>query len=74
MISGHKNLNILQQVEMLLCHVYFRHCHTTWSTAHAYYIILSKKFPRLKISLALHRPQELLLNIKGPLDRNYIER
>ncbi len=28
------------------CHVYFRHCH-----AHAYYVILSKKFPHLKISL-----------------------
>ncbi len=40
---------------------------------HAYYIILSKKFPRLKILLALHRPLELLLNIKGPRDQNYIE-
>ncbi len=38
----------LQQVEMWLCHVYFHHCYTTWSTAHAYYLIISKKFPPLE--------------------------
>ncbi len=33
---------------MWLRHVYFHHCHTMWSTAHAYYVILSKTFPPLK--------------------------
>ncbi len=42
------NLNLMQQVEMRLCHVYFLHCHTTWSTAHVYYVILSKKILPLK--------------------------
>ncbi len=41
------NRNLLQQVEMWLRHVYF-HCHTTLSTVHAYYVILSKKFPQLE--------------------------
>ncbi len=42
------NQNLLQQVEMWLRHVYFHHCHTTRSTMHAYYVILSKKFPPLE--------------------------
>ncbi len=37
------NLNLLQQVEMWLRHVYFCHCH-----AHVPYVILSKKFPPLE--------------------------
>ncbi len=49
-------LNLLQEVEMWLRHVYF-HCQTTWSTAHVYYVISNKKFPGLKISLADHRPE-----------------
>ncbi len=36
-------LNLQQQVEMRLCHVYFRHCHV-----YAYYFILSKKIPLLE--------------------------
>ncbi len=38
----------LQQVEMWFCRVYFHHCNTTRSTVHAYYVILSKKFPPLE--------------------------
>ncbi len=75
-ISDHKNLNQLQQVEMRLHHVTFiTLCQTTWSSAHAYYVILSDS---LKNMLALHtRPLhtllELLLNIKGQRDLNYIQ-
>ncbi len=44
-ISGLRvlKLNLLQQVEMNLRHVYFRHCY-----AHEYYVILIKKFPPLE--------------------------
>ncbi len=66
------NLNLLQQIEMWLCHVYFHHYHTMWSTTHAYYVILSKTFHSYfstwRISLSLHTLLELLLNIKGSRD------
>ncbi len=40
-VTKNSKQNQLQQVEMRLRHVYFhRTCNTTWSTAHASYIIL----------------------------------
>ncbi len=80
-MSVAKNLNQhqLQLVEMRLLQfimfTFIATSNTTWSTAHAYCIILWS----LKISLALHtwRPLrtllELLVNIKEPHDLNYIE-
>ncbi len=69
-ISDHQNLNLLQQVEMRLHHVYFHH-------TLPYHVgncacILHHFMKLLKMSLALHtwRPLhtllELLLNIKEP--------
>ncbi len=45
------------------------HCHTTWSTAHAYYIILSKKFPLLK-DLAESRSSRQTCHHQGLADNS----
>ncbi len=59
-ILGHKCTEFKSTAQVEMCVIYI-------------FVILSKKFPRLKISLALHKLLELLLNIKGPHDLNYIE-
>ncbi len=75
-ISDHKNLNQLQQVEMRLHHIYFHHTLPNHVVICA--CILSHFKRQLKNTLALHtRPLhtllELLLNIKGQRDLNYIQ-
>ncbi len=76
-ISDDKNLNLLQQVEMQLRHVYFHHTlpyHVGYCAC-----VLHHFMKLLMISLGLHTWRslhtllELLLNIKEPRVLNYIE-
>ncbi len=75
-ILDHKNLNLLQQVEMRLCHVYFHRTlqyHVVICACILHHFMKLEDIARTAYVKTLAYTTELLLNIKGPRDLNYIQ-